>query len=39
MLSRLMQVSGFRPHQLELMRRTVAASCTDAEYDLFIEAT
>ena len=39
MLSRFMQFSGFRPHQLELMRRTVAASCTDAEFDLFIEAT
>jgi len=31
-------MSGLRPHQLELLQRTVAKDCSRAEFDLFIEA-
>ena len=29
--------SGLRPHQLDLLRATVASDCTPAEFDLFVE--
>ncbi len=32
------RVARLRPHQLDLIRRTVAADCTNEEFDLFIEA-
>jgi len=32
------RVARLRPHQLDLIRRTVAAECTNEEFDLFIEA-
>ena len=31
------QISGLRPHQVELLRRTIAADCARDEFDLFIE--
>jgi len=33
----LIHFSSLRPHQLDLLRRTVASDCSRAEFDLFIE--
>ena len=33
----IMLTSTLRPHQLDLLRRTVASDCSRAEFDLFIE--
>jgi phage recombination protein Bet len=38
MLAKLSALSGLRPHQLDLIRRTLATDCTAQEFDLFIEA-
>ena len=32
------RIARLRPHQLDLIRRTVAHDCTNEEFDLFIEA-
>lgn len=37
MLQRAPRPGGLRPHQLELLQRTLAADCTPAEFDLFVE--
>jgi phage recombination protein Bet len=36
--SKTVQLSGLRPHQVDLLRRTLASDCSNQEFDLFIEA-
>ena len=31
------EISKLRPHQLDLLRRTIASDCNREEFDLFIE--
>ena len=38
MLTKSQSLSPFRPYQLDLLRRTIAADCNRDEFDLFIEA-
>lgn len=38
MLQRAPRPAGLRPHQLDLLRKTIAADCTAAEFDLFVES-
>ena len=36
-MSMALQVSGLRPHQIELLQRTIASGCSREEFDVFIE--